>query len=92
MKIVYHHFADFKRELQDIKDDWYTCPPELICTKEEEEVIVTKWRNYVGDNAYIVDPLGHTQCLYVMLSDLPFSKIMKLFIEKEHKYDLVANE
>lgn len=92
MKIVYHHFKDPKRELQDKKDGWWTCPPELVCTKEEEEKLTKKWRNYKGHNAYIVDPLGHNQTLYAMLTELPFSKIRKMFIEKEHKYDLVVNE
>lgn len=91
MKIVYHHHADPAKEAYDKSINWWTCPPELICTKEEEEKLIKKWRTYRGKNAYIVDPLGHTQCLYAMLSELPFSKIRKMFIAKEHVYDITTN-
>lgn len=88
MKIIYHHFKDPKRELQDKIDGWWTCPPELVCTKEEEEKLLKAWRFFNGKNAYISDPLAHTQCLYIMLLQIPFGKIIKSFIKKEHKYDI----
>jgi hypothetical protein len=80
MKIVYHH-------TKSDTYDWWTCPPELICSKKAEEKLVKLWHFFNGKDAYIVDPLGHTQCLYVMLKQIPFSRLIRLFIKKEHIYE-----
>ena len=92
MKIVYHHFENITREAMDKAQGWWTCPPELICNKKEEEKLIKAWKFFNGKDAYITDPLGHTQCLYVMLSQLPLSNFIKSFIKKEHKYDNDNND
>ena len=72
MHIVYHHYKDRSRELKDIKDGWWTCPPELILSPKEDKQLTFLWRMWNGWDAYIVDQLGATQCNYVMLMELPW--------------------
>lgn len=93
MYIVYHHYKDRSRELEDIKDGWWTCPPELILSPKEDKQLTFLWRMCNGWNAYIVDPLGATQCNYVMLMELPwfikrFTKFNPKKIECKHVFDL----
>lgn len=88
MTIIYHHWKDWKKEIEDMKKGWYSMPPELICTNKQEEKLLKVWRFFNGKNAYISDPLAHTQCLYIMLLQIPFGKIIKSFIKEEHKYDI----
>lgn len=93
MYIVYHHYKDRSRELEDVKDGWWTCPPELILSPKEDKQLTFLWRMWNGLDAYIVDPLGATQCNYVMLMELPwFIKWLTKFnpkkIECKHVFDL----
>ena len=80
MKIVYHHNkSDYP--------NWWTCPPELICSKKTEERLLKIWHFFCGENAYVTDPLEHTQCLYYILKwNIPFSGLLMPFIKKEHVY------
>lgn len=78
MKIVYHHF-------ESDKPDWWTSPPELICSQKTEHVILKLWHLFCGKDAYVTDPLSHTQLLYYILRwNIPFSKLIIPFIKKEH--------
>lgn len=88
MKIIYHHYKDPQKETLDVLNNWWTCPPELECTKKQEDRIEKIWRKWNGPNAYITDPLGCKQCLYIMLSEIPFGKLIKKFLKKEHIYDV----
>ena len=81
MKIVYHHS-------KSDTNDWWTRPPELICSKNTEEMILNIWHKLNGENAYIVDPLGHKQALYYIFRwEIPFTKFIISFLKKEHVYD-----
>ena len=76
-KIVYWHTKT------DTKN-WWTCPPTLEELTEKEEKMLTKvWER---NHNYIVDPLSHKQCLYAMLMEIPFGRIISKFIKVEHKY------
>lgn len=37
MHIIYHHYKEYSRELEDVKDGWWTCPPELILSPKEDK-------------------------------------------------------
>ena len=94
MDIIYHHYKDPIKEENDRIQNWWTCPPELSCTKEEEDRLRYLWHKYTGENNYITDPLGHKQCLYIMLKQLPwfihlFTKWSPKRINKIHLYDLI---
>lgn len=65
MQIVYHYHKDKSKEVLDEINHWWTCPPELICTDKEAQQLCKLWHFFNGKNAYIVDPLAHTQCLYI---------------------------
>jgi hypothetical protein len=94
MKIVYHHYKDLELEKQDIRNRWWTCPPELIVTPEEDKKLLKWWHFFNGKNAYIVDPLGATQCNYAILMEIP--KWFRFFffrnIDKEHVYDVEEDD
>lgn len=61
---------------------WW-CPPELVCSRTTEKII-TKLHDWIyGSDWYIVDPLGGKQVLYIMFRDLPFSRLLELFIKTE---------
>ena len=78
MKIVYTH-------TKSDTEWWWTCPPALYCSKKTEQLIVKLWHFFNGKDAYIVDPLGHRQCLYYMLRwEIPFGKVVLWFSKKEH--------
>lgn len=65
------------------KEDNLWCPPELVCS-ETTEKIITKLHDWIhGDSWYTVDPLGNKQILYIMFRDLPFSRLLELFIKTE---------
>ena len=81
MKIVYHH-------CKSDTSDWWTCPPELICSKDTEEIILNIWHKLNGENAYVVDPLSHKQALYYIFRwQIPFTKFIIPFLKKEHIYE-----
>lgn len=83
-KIVYYHHKDPSKEMEDIANNWWTCPPSLEgLTKKQEELLSKVWR--MGNYGYL-DPLGYTQCLYAMLRDIPFGRLIMKFIKKEHQY------
>jgi hypothetical protein len=79
MKITYYHNPG---------DDysWIECPPTLDCSEKEEKILTKFWHLWNGKGAYIVDPLGHKQCLYIMLLEIPFGKIIRKLIPSEHKW------
>lgn len=90
MIINYHHYKDTDKEIKDKKSNWWTCPPELFCTKDEEKKLEKLWHFFNGKNAYIIDPLGHNQCNYRMLMELPYliRKPILFFAHKVHLYDV----
>lgn len=93
MRIVYHHYKDKSKELEDVNFDWWTCPPELICSEKEKKQLRKLWKICNGKNAYITDPLGDSQCSYIMLMELPwyiklFTKFNPKRIECKHMFDL----
>lgn len=90
MIINYHHYKDTDKEIKDKKSNWWTCPPELFCTKDEEKKLEKLWHFFNGENAYIIDPLGHNQCNYRMLMELPYliRKPILFFAHKVHLYDI----
>ena len=90
MFIHYHHYQDQNKELKDKKDNWWTCPPELFCTEDEEKKLEKLWHFFNGKNACIVDSLGHNQCNYRMLMELPYliRKPILFFAYKLHFYDV----
>lgn len=75
MKVIYYISR------QDTKD-WWTCPPALECTHDEEMRLRKIW-DWWTNKEYIVDPLSHKQCLYYMISRLPLWWLRKMFIKKE---------
>lgn len=91
MKIIYHHYSDPELEEYDRRHDWWTCPPELVMSKEEKETLVKQWHHFLGQNAYIADPLGANQCNYAILMELPnwFRWFHYRNIPEEHVYDVV---
>ena len=60
---------------------WY--PPELDCPKTTERVITKIHDLLYGKDWCVIDSLGHKQILYIMFEDLPFSWLIKFFIETE---------
>ena len=65
------------------EDNLLWCPPELICSRTTEKII-TKLHDWIyGSDWYIGDPLGGKQVLYIMFRDLPFSRLLELFIKTE---------
>lgn len=68
--------------------DWF--PPFLAeYTEMEERMIESLWK--LCGYGYIVDPLGHSQCLALMYDDLPWFfrclfRVKKVRISKE-QYD-----
>ena len=84
-KIVYWHHKDPKNEAEDARHNWWTCPPTLEDLTEKQEQLLT--RIWERNHSYIVDPLGHKQCLYIMLMEIPFGKLISKFIKKEHRYE-----
>ena len=90
MKIIYHHYNDPLKEKYDKIHDWWTVPPELITTKEEREKLIKWWHFFCGENAYVTDPLGATQCDYYIYKQIPriFRLFLFGFVEKKHMYDV----
>lgn len=79
MKIIFTHSKT---------DDpyWTGYPPALECNEREEKIITFFHKLFYGKDWYCVDPLGHTQILYIMWEDLPFSRYWQKKIECEHRY------
>lgn len=85
-KIIYWHHKDPNKEANDVKHNWWTCPPTLEDLTEKQERLLKKiWKI---NHSYIVDPLSNKQCLYIMLNEIPFGKLIKIFIKKEHRYEI----
>ena len=85
-KIVYWHHKDPIKEANDVRHNWWTCPPSLEDLTEEQEQLLT--RIWERNHSYIADPLGHTQYLYIMLREITFGKLISKFIKKEHRYEI----
>ena len=54
MHIVYQHYKDRSRELEDVKDGWWTCPPELILSPKEDKQLTFLWRMWNRNNVLFV--------------------------------------
>ena len=68
---------------KNMKKNNLWCPPELACSRTTEKII-TKLHDWIyGSDWYIGDPLGGKQVLYIMFRDLPFSRLLELFIKTE---------
>lgn len=86
-KIIYHHWKDEIKEKDDEALGWWTIPPELILTEKEEAKLNKWWKRFGG--TYIVDPLGWTQCNYIMYKELPWwFRWLIVKPTKEHVYDI----